>query len=103
MFNVGPFPSPAEFTAINKLKSKTGNHDYKISSLPSTRRLIDCNDPEGSWSILPTGNSGNFMSVFYDDQTKMFIQNQYRPMIFTKDDIQKESAHVLTMLPKYRK
>ncbi len=100
LFNVGPFPSPSEFTSINKLKSKTGNHDYKVSSLPSTRRLIDCNDLEGGWSIIPTGNSGNFMSKFYDDQAKMFIQNQYRPIIFTKDHIRQNSAHTLTLLPE---
>lgn len=100
LFNVGPFPSPAEFTAINKLKSKTGNHDYKVSSLPSTRRLIDCNDLEASWSILPTGNSGNFMGSFYDDQAKMFIQNQYRPIIFTTELIEKNAAHVLTLVPE---
>ncbi|MCP3940882.1 MAG: penicillin acylase family protein [Desulfobacteraceae bacterium] len=100
LFNVGPFPSPAEFTAINKLKSKTGDHNYKVSSLPSTRRLIDCNDPKESWSIIPTGNSGNFMSNFYDDQAKMFIKDKYRRIIFTKDEIQKESSHILSLLPE---
>ena len=100
LFNVGPFPCPAEFTSINKLKSKMGNHDYKVSSLPSTRRLIDCNNPEESWSIIPTGNSGNFMSPFYDDQTQMFLNSKYRKMLFTDTQIIKESTHVLTLLPE---
>ena len=100
LFNVGPFPCPAEFPSVNKLKSKTGNHDYKVSSLPSTRRLIDCNSPEESWSILPTGNAGNFMSPFYDDQAQMFIQGKYRKMLFTDAQIKNESSHVLTLLPE---
>ncbi|MFC1858744.1 penicillin acylase family protein [Thermodesulfobacteriota bacterium] len=100
LFNVGPFPCPAEFPSINKLKSKMGDHEYKVSSLPSTRRLIDCNNPEESWSIIPTGNSGNFMSPFYDDQAQMFIQSQYRKILFTDAQIKKESSHALTLLPE---
>ncbi len=99
LFNIGPFPSPAEFPAINKLKSKMGDHEYKVSSLPSTRRLIDVNNPEGSWSILPTGNSGNFMSPFYDDQAQMFIQGNYRKMLFTDAQIKTEPTHTLYLLP----
>jgi penicillin amidase len=100
LFNVGPFPCPSEFPAINRMKSKMGDHEYKISSLPSTRRLIDCNVPEESLSIIPTGNSGNFMSPFYDDQAQMFLENSYRKMLFTETQIKKGSSHVLYLLPE---
>ena len=100
LFNVGPFPCPAEFPSINRFKSKMGDHEYKVSSLPSTRRLIDCNNPEESWSILPTGNSGNFMSPFYDDQARMFLQSKYRKMLFTDAQIKEKSSHILTLLPE---
>jgi penicillin amidase len=99
LFNVGPFPCPAEFPAINKFKSKMGEHGYKVSSLPSTRRLIDCNHPDESWSIIPTGNSGNFMSPFYDDQAQMFLKSKYRKILFTDAQIRNESSHLLTLLP----
>ncbi len=100
LFNVGPFPSPSEFTSVNKLKSKTGNHDYRVASIPSTRRLIDCNDPENSWSILPTGNSGNFRSPFYDDQAEMFIKGQHRKVLYTEKQFRTNNAHVLTLEPE---
>ncbi len=100
LFNVGPFPSPSEFTSVNKLKSKTGNHDYKVASIPSTRRLIDCNDPDNSWSIIPTGNSGNPMSRFYDDQAQMFITGQYRKILLTPAQFTEGHAGVLTILPR---
>ena len=77
-----------------------GDHEYKVSSLPSTRRLIDVYSPEDSWSIIPTGNSGNFMSPFYDDQAQMFIQSQYRKILFTDEQIKKNSSHVLYLLPE---
>lgn len=100
LFNVGPFPSPSEFTSVNKLKSKTGNHDYKVASIPSTRRLIDCNSPKDSWSIIPTGNSGNFMSEFFDDQAKMFINSQYRRILYGDEQILGDTSHVLTLAPE---
>jgi len=98
-FNIGPFPSPSEFTSINKLKSNIGDHDYKVASLPSTRRLIDMGNPENSWSILPTGNSGNFMSTYYDNQAKMFINGTYRRIIFTDQQIIQSKKHEIVMKP----
>ncbi|WDP90965.1 MAG: penicillin acylase family protein [Desulfobacter sp.] len=99
LFNIGPFPSPGEFTSINKLKSKVGRHDYRVSSLPSTRRLIDCNDPDNTWSILPTGNSGSPLSPFYDDQAQMFITGQYRKILTDRDRLARDHAGVLAIRP----
>jgi penicillin G amidase len=99
VFNVGPLPCPAEFTSVNKLKSKTGRHDYKVASLPSTRRIIDCGAPDRSQSILPTGNSGNFLSPYYKDQVHMYVTGKYRPMVFTDEQLADEKAHTLTLLP----
>lgn len=99
-YNIGPFPSPAGFTAVNKLKSKLGNHDYKVTSNPSTRRLIDCRDPDNTWSILPTGNSGNFRSPFYKDQARMYITGQYRKVLFRQDQYMTGDAHLLTLMPE---
>ena len=100
LFNVGPLPCPSEFPSINKFKSLMGAHEYKVYSLPSTRRIIDCNEPGESMSILPTGNSGNFMSPFYANQTQMYVKGQYRKTLFTDVQIQNEDSHTLNLLPK---
>ncbi|MEH0019546.1 MAG: penicillin acylase family protein [Desulfobacter sp.] len=100
LYNIGPFPSPSAFTAINKLMSRQGNHDYRVASLPSTRRLIDCNDENNNWSIIPTGNSGNFRSPFYDDQAEMFITGQYRNILFTQEQYNTKDAQLLTLSPR---
>ncbi|SDO87562.1 penicillin acylase family protein [Desulforhopalus singaporensis] len=99
LFNIGPFPCPGEFPSVNKFASKAGDHQYKVSSLPSTRRLIDCNNPGESWSILPTGNSGNFLSPFYDNQAGMFLENQYRKTLFTTPQISQKVHYRFTLLP----
>lgn len=100
LYNIGPFPSPAEFTSVNKLKSKAGNHDYRVASIPSTRRLINCNAPDDSWSILPAGNSGNFMSPFYDDQAQMFINGEHRKMLFDQNQYLTDKSQTLTLAPE---
>ena len=62
--------------------SHQGGHTYKVSSLPSTRRLIDLGNTEKSYSILPSGNSGHFQSPNYDDQVELFLKGTYRNLNF---------------------
>ncbi|MCG8529669.1 MAG: penicillin acylase family protein, partial [Desulfovibrionales bacterium] len=102
IFNIGPFPCPAASKVINKMSSKKANQDYKVASLPSTRRLVDCNAVDTSISIIPTGNSGNFLSPYYDNQTKAYLQGKYRPMFYTREQIRLNTAHRLSLVPENR-
>ena len=99
IFNLGPFPIPGANNVINKSMSTPGNHDYKVSSLPSTRRLIDIGSPENSYSILPSGNSGNFWSDHYDDQLNLFLNGKYRKINFSKGLINSNLSHELLLIP----
>ena len=99
IFNLGPFPIPGANNVINKSMSTPGNHDYKVSSLPSTRRLIDIGNPENSYSIVPSGNSGNFWSNHYDDQLNLFLQGMYRKINFSKGQINSNLSHELLLTP----
>ena len=100
IFNLGPFPMPAGNNVINKSMSTPGNHDYKVSSLPSTRRLIDIGNPENSYAIIPSGNSGNFWSNHYDDQLNLFLDGKYRKINFSKPQINSNLSHELLLTPK---
>ena len=100
IFNLGPFPIPGANNVINKSMSTPGNHDYKVSSLPSTRRLIDIGSPENSYSVIPSGNSGNFWSNHYDDQLNLFINGNYRKINFSNEQIDRNLSHELLLTPK---
>ena len=100
IFNLGPFPIPGANNVINKSMSTPGNHDYKVSSLPSTRRLIDIGSPENSYSVIPSGNSGNFWSNHYDDQLNLFINGKYRKINFSNEQINRNLSHELLLTPK---
>ena len=81
-FNVGTFGVSGSNEVINNLMfTYSDNKKHIIKAGPSTRRIIDFSDVEGSWSILPTGQSGNFMSKHYKDQAKMYANGVYRKML----------------------
>ncbi|RIV41930.1 penicillin acylase family protein [Flagellimonas pelagia] len=100
-FNVGPFPVEGTREVINNLSfpyDSTGY--YKVSSGPSTRRIVDFSDVENSISILPTGQSGNPFSKHYKDQAEMYVQGKFRKMMMNKQEIQETAESVLTFTKK---
>ena len=95
-FNVGPFKINGSNEVINNqmfIYSETG--DYKVLAGPSTRRIIDFSDIENSWSILPTGQSGNPLSKHYSDQAEMYNTGKFRKMKMNKEEIIKTSTKLV--------
>ena len=87
-FNVGPFEIDGANEVINNLMFVYNDSGkYEVKAGPSTRRVIDFSDIENSYSILPTGQSGNPMSKHYDDQAEMFVQGKFRKMKMNKKEI----------------
>ncbi|ABQ03537.1 penicillin acylase family protein [Flavobacterium johnsoniae] len=100
LFNVGPFASPGSNEVINNLFfGFTNEGKYYVKGGPSTRRIVDFSDVENSWSILPTGQSGNPFSKHYSDQAEMYNTGKFRKMKLNKDEIIKTSTK-LVLKPK---
>ena len=95
-FNVGPFEINGSNEVINNLMFTFNEKgEYEVKAGPSTRRVIDFSDIENSWSILPTGQSGNPMSSHYNDQAKMYAEGKFRKMLLNKAEIQKNSTKLV--------
>ena len=91
-FNVGPFPSPGGTETVNNSGFHLNSEGiYKATFGPQMRIIVDFADVNRSESILPTGESGNFMSPYYDDQAKMYINGEYRKQLMDKSEIIKSS------------
>jgi penicillin amidase len=99
-FNVGPFGvSGAESTLNNLGFSFKKDELLKVTYGPSTRRIIDFADVNSSESILPTGQSGNIFSAHYQDQAAMFNKGEWRPMLFSKEDVLANQSSKVTLKP----
>lgn len=99
-FNVGPFEINGSSEVINNLQFPlTADGLYQVNAGPSSRRVIDFNAVENAVNISPTGQSGNMFSMHYADQSKMYVNNQFRKMKINKEEIIQTSKK-LTILPK---
>ncbi len=95
-FNVGPFPVSGSTEVINNLFFDfTDNGNYLVKGGPSTRRIIDFSDIENSWSVLPTGQSGNPMSEHYKDQAPLYNEGRFRKMKLNKAEIVRTSTKLV--------
>ena len=100
-FTVGPFPSRETSGTLNNQCFRTMDDGrYKVSSIPSTRRIVDFSDIENSISILPTGQSGNPLSKHYSDQAEMYVKGKFRKMMMNEEEIKTTSEDVLIFKPK---
>jgi penicillin amidase len=95
-FNVGSFPIAGTNEVINnQLFIYSDDAEIQVKGGPSTRRIIDFSDIENSWSILPTGQSGNPMSDHYNDQTDLFVKGKFRKMKLNKKEIEATSTKLI--------
>ncbi|SHN49208.1 penicillin amidase [Flavobacterium fryxellicola] len=96
IFNVGPFEVSGATEVINNLFfDYTEDGNYVVKGGPSTRRIIDFSDIENSWSILPTGQSGNPLSAHYSDQAELYNAGKFRRMMLNKKEIIRTSTKLI--------
>ena len=79
LLNRGPYPTGGGFFQIDNMSNARSDFNFNVTLGPSVRRLIDFAKPLKSLNVLPSGNSGNPLSDFYDDQIDMFLNKKYRP------------------------
>lgn len=97
---VGPFGLPAAKDALNKYEFKLKEAvDYTVFSGPSMRIGIDFADVDAAESILPTGQSGNRFSPFYDDQAQRYHSGEFRKQRMARADIEAHAHATARFVP----
>lgn len=87
-FNVGPYPTSGTNDVLNnQIFSKNAEGKFIVHAGPSTRRIIDFSDVENAKAIIPTGNSGNFLSKHYKDQAQLYLDGKFIPMLINEKTI----------------
>ena len=82
---------------------KIGNNPFVATYGSSLRAIFDFSDENNSMFILSTGQSGHIFSNHYDDQSILWQQQQYIPMITNKNLILMGSVGTSYLYPETNK
>ena len=63
------------------------------------RFIFDFGDPDKLEFILPTGQSGNFMSKHYDDMTQMWLKGKYINLPITEEKFRTTAVDEMILNP----
>ena len=84
LFDIGPFERAGDANSVNK-----GDYaivrPYGVRVIASERMIVDLGDLDASWSVLPTGESGQPRSKHWDDQTPLWLAGRLHPMGFHRE------------------
>ncbi len=90
LFNVGPIPVAGGNEVLNNIGFKLQPGAMNRSSYgPSRRTVIDFAAAAYSWSVLPTGNSGHWLSPHYADQAGLYHAGKFRPVWLERAAVEK--------------
>jgi penicillin amidase len=94
-FNRGPFPVDGHAFTV---RASFGS-GHETTSGASYRQIIDLADFDKSVCVITPGQSGCFLSRFYDNQIPLWLEGRYHPMIFSPDSIERDPVGTLKLKP----
>lgn len=97
LYNIGPYPSPGAGDVVNHMVGRP--NQYRVNHGPSMRLIVDFADVSASRIILPTGNSGNFLSPHFRNQAKPYLAGAYRTVRLTDEQVAINTRHTLRLKP----
>jgi len=100
--NVGPFAAPGSNTTVD-LGWWAPNELFSVRWGAGYRQVLDLGDFSRSVYLPPTpGQSGSPASRHYDDLAGPWARGTYFPMLWTKEQIQREGINRLALHPQTR-
>lgn len=85
LFNVGTYSVLGSKRAINNLIFAVTDKQIKVTRGPSTRRIVDLQNPRMAKNINPVGQSGRVFDQHYRDQADRYHNNEYRNAIMFEE------------------
>lgn len=103
LFNRGPYPIGGDAESV--WATGTSRHDLSCEVVigPPFRFIADLGDLRNSWGLLVPGQSGQPGSKHYDDQLQAWFAGGYHPMLYAREDVERESKACLRLLPQAEK
>lgn len=95
-FNHGPYAVDGRYFTV---KASYSPDYYRVTFGPAYRQIIDLSDFGNSVSVITSGESGHFLSRFYDDQIPLWLEEQYHPMLFNSEEIEARAEGYFMLKP----
>jgi penicillin G amidase len=97
VFNRGPYPIGGDTdTPMQTAMLPNDPYENKAWS-PTFRQIVDMSDLSKSVTISPPGQSGQIGSKHYDDFIGLWLKGEYAPMLWTREQIEKEAEGKLIL------
>jgi penicillin amidase len=99
LLNRGPYPLGGDGTTV--WATGASRHDLSSRSVigPPFRFIADLGDLRNSWGLLAPGQSGQPGSRHYDDQIEAWFRGGYHPMLWAREDVEREARARLRLAP----
>jgi len=101
IFNIGTFPVGGTGTTVNNGEYRF-HQPYANVLGPSMRQITDLSDTKRSWSVLPTGQSGQPFSAHFNDQTPLWLEGKYHELITDWRELNRQNGDRLVLVPEAR-
>lgn len=99
-FSVGPFVVDGGNEVLNNLHFNLDTTGYfYVTGGPALRKIMDFSAIEKGETVSPTGQSGNVMSPYYQDEAEMFAAGKFRKMLMNRKEIESVSKNKLVLKP----
>ncbi|MBC8505839.1 MAG: penicillin acylase family protein [Anaerolineales bacterium] len=99
VFNRGPYPIGGDTdTPCQTAMLPHDPYDNKAWS-PTFRQIVDMGDLSNSVVIVPPGQSENVASPNYDDLIQPWLDGEYHPMLWTREQVEKATVDKITLRP----
>lgn len=100
IFNIGEFPIGGDTDTLCQTSFLPSQQYGGTLVAASYRQIIDMGNLGNSICMAPVGQSGNHLSEHYKDQVQPWLKGEYKPMIWTKEQIQEYSKYKTTIDPQ---
>jgi penicillin amidase len=99
LFNRGPYPLGGDGTTV--WSTATSRYDLSCEDVigPPFRFIADLGDLRNSLGLLAPGQSGQPGSKHYDDQVQAWFTGEYHPMLYAREDVEREAETRLQLVP----
>lgn len=96
-FNVGPFPRGGSAHTVNQ--SSYRSTDFRQSSGPSFRMVLDVGNWDAARAINTPGQSGVQTDRHYRDLAERWRTGQYFPLLYSRGAIERHADRITLLLP----